>query len=48
MLPKVAQIVTRAVLHNSPENHHSFLDTFVSKFGTKNFKKSPNLVTLDE
>ena len=50
MLPKVAQIVATAVLHdplqNSPENRHSFWATFVSKSGTKNFQKSHNLVTL--
>ena len=52
MFPKVAEIVETAVLTyndpfgNSPKSHQSFWANFVSKFVAKNFKKSPNLVTL--
>ena len=33
-------------LQNSPKSRHSFWATIVSKFISKTFKKSPNLVTL--
>ena len=52
MFRKVAQIVETVVLTNnypflnSPKRPQSFWTTFVSKFVTKNFQNSPNLVTL--
>ena len=48
MFSKVAQIDATAVLHfqNSPKSHQYVWATFVSEFDAKNFKKSPNLVTL--
>ena len=53
MLPKVAQIVAIKCYINwcftkQPKKSSFFWATFVSKFGTKNFQKSPNLVTLAE
>ena len=41
------------LLQNSPKSHHSFWATFVSKFCTKNFQKSPigshlNTTCLDQ
>ena len=52
MFPKVAQIVEITVLtyndpfQSSPKSHQYFWATFITKFVTLNFKKSPNLVTL--
>ena len=51
MLPKVAQIVAtfvyKVIIYKIAQNTPIFWDTFVRKFGDKNFQKSPNLVTLD-
>ena len=52
MFPKVAQIDATSIFtygdpfQNSPKSHQCFWATFVSKFVSKNFQKSPNLVTL--
>ena len=50
--PNIASKVAKSFLHesciifNSPKIYQNIWATFVSKFATKNFRKSPNLVTL--
>ena len=49
----VAQIIAASVytsvdiFQSGPKSHHSYFATFKSKYVTKNFQKSPNLVTLN-
>ena len=44
--PDCFRKLSKSIFLNEPKNLNSFWATFVRKFVTQNFQKSPNLVTL--